>query len=77
MQSAQTSNYLYSGPPSGVTLDDGQEVLLYPGKTYALPSANPYVLALADQGHLSPAPAKPAPKAEPKSNKSKAAKENP
>lgn len=44
--------YTYSGPPSGVTLDDGTEVLLYSGKTKDLPEDNAYVKALVAQGRL-------------------------
>lgn len=48
--------YLYSGPPSGVTLSDGTEVLLYPGKTRDLPDQNEYVQALIDRGLLTEVP---------------------
>ena len=32
--------YRYSGPASGVTLSDGTEILLWPGKTVSLPPAH-------------------------------------
>jgi hypothetical protein len=38
--------YLYQGPPSGVTLKDGREVLLWPGVEVTLPSDNRYVQRL-------------------------------
>lgn len=41
--------YLYSGPLSGVTLDNGEEVMLHPGKEVTLPEENPYVQSLVAQ----------------------------
>lgn len=49
--------YTYSGPMSGVTLDDGREVLLHPQRTVELPEDNEYVKTLAALGYLTEAPA--------------------
>lgn len=49
--------YTYSGPMSGVTLDDGREVLLHPNSIVKLPSGNEYVKTLAALGYLTEAPA--------------------
>jgi hypothetical protein len=49
--------YLYSGPFSGVTLNDGgqtREVLLHPGKEVDLPPQHDYVKTLLALGHLTP-----------------------
>lgn len=54
-------NYRYNGPPSGVTLGDGKEVLLHPGKPVKLDPAHPYTQTLLAQGRLVLVPAEPAP----------------
>ncbi|EOU0221261.1 TPA: hypothetical protein SMV70_002754 [Proteus mirabilis] len=46
--------YRYSGPASGVTLSDGTETLLWPGKTHLLPEQHDYVKVLVALGHLIP-----------------------
>lgn len=45
-------SYQYSGPPSGVSLDTGQDVLLFNGKTYKLPEDNGYVKVMVKLKHL-------------------------
>lgn len=52
--------YTYEGPPSGVTLPDGQEVILHPGKEVELDPANTYTQALVAQGRLKAVPVVPA-----------------
>ncbi|RNM00572.1 hypothetical protein [Dickeya undicola] len=47
-------NYRYTGPASGVTLADGTEVLLWPGKDVSLPQDNDYVKTLVALQHLTP-----------------------
>lgn len=59
--------YTYSGPPSGVTLADGREVLLYSGKSYELPESE-YVQALLERQHLTPVTT-PKPDPKPKATK--------
>lgn len=54
MKAQVTKNYRYSGPASGVTLSDGTEVLLWPGKTIPLPEEHDYVKVLVALKHLSP-----------------------
>ena len=49
--------YRYSGPLSGVTLADGQEVMLHPGVEVELPEAHEYIQTLQALGHLAPAAA--------------------
>lgn len=49
-------NYLYCGPASGVTLADGAEVLLWPGKAVALPEDHEYVKTLVALEYLKPLP---------------------
>lgn len=63
------TTYTYSGPMSGVTLDNGREVLLYPNSTVELPEDNEYVKTLAALGYLAEAPA---PAAPPRETKKKA-----
>jgi hypothetical protein len=46
--------YLYEGPNSGVTLQDGTEVLLWNGKEVELPADNEYVKTLMALGYLKP-----------------------
>ena len=46
--------YRYSGPASGVTLSDGTEILLWPGKTVSLPEEHDYVKVLVALKHLTP-----------------------
>ena len=55
--------YRYSGPLSGVTLADGQEVMLHPGAEVELPEDNDYVNTLLALEHLTPVPASVNPKA--------------
>lgn len=51
--------FKYTGPFSGVTLADGQEILLHPGAEVELPEGHEYVKTLAALGHLTPlAPAR-------------------
>lgn len=52
--------YRYSGPLSGVTLDNGQEVMLHPGGEVELPPEHEYTKTLLALGHLNPLPASPA-----------------
>lgn len=75
----QTREYIYSGPPSGVTLDSGEEILFWPDKSYSLPQDHPYVVGLKDQGYLKEVKAKTkpetkAPKASKKSSKKEGSK---
>ncbi|VAV76602.1 Uncharacterised protein [Enterobacter hormaechei] len=46
--------YRYSGPASGVTLSDGTEILLWPGKNVSLPEEHDYVKVLVALKHLTP-----------------------
>ena len=46
--------YHYSGPASGVTLSDGTEILLWPGKNIPLPEDHEYVKVLVALRHLTP-----------------------
>ena len=46
--------YRYSGPASGVTLSDGTEILLWPGKNVSLPENHEYVTVLVALKHLTP-----------------------
>lgn len=50
------ARYLYVGPNSGVTLQDGTEVLLWSGKEVELPAdnENEYVGTLLALGYLKP-----------------------
>lgn len=48
--------YRYSGPASGVTLSDGTEILLWPGKNVSLPEEHDYVKVLVALKHLTPVP---------------------
>lgn len=51
--------YLYSGPPSGVTLVDGdtvQEIILCPGRDVDLPPEHAYTRTLLALAHLTPIP---------------------
>ncbi|EMX4104823.1 hypothetical protein ACVQN3_000130 [Salmonella enterica subsp. enterica serovar Cotham] len=48
--------YRYSGPASGVTLSDGTEILLWPGKNVPLPEEHDYVKVLEALKHLTPVP---------------------
>ncbi|WP_432719846.1 hypothetical protein R0381_003650 [Jeongeupia wiesaeckerbachi] len=53
--------YLYSGPTSGVTLQDGdepREVMLHTGAEVELPAEHEYTKTLLALGYLAPAPAK-------------------
>ncbi|KVG24734.1 hypothetical protein WM34_29585 [Burkholderia ubonensis] len=54
-------NYQYSGPTSGVTLQDGndvREVMLHTGGEVDLPEQHEYTKTLLAMGYLKPAPAK-------------------
>lgn len=46
--------YIYSGPASGVTLADGQEVLLWPDSEIELPEDNEWVMTMVARRHLTP-----------------------
>jgi hypothetical protein len=46
--------YVYSGPTSGVTLEDGGEVMFFDGREVELPETNEYVKTLVALGHLKP-----------------------
>lgn len=46
--------YRYSGPISGVTFADGQEVLLLPDSEVELPEDHDYTQTLQALGHLTP-----------------------
>jgi hypothetical protein len=46
--------FRYSGPLSGVTLADGQEVMLHPDAEVELPEDNEYVRTLQALEHLTP-----------------------
>lgn len=48
--------YRYSGPASGVTLSDGTEILLWPGKNVPLPENHDYVRTLVALKLLTPVP---------------------
>ena len=55
--------FIYSGPPSGVTLQDGEqqrEVLLHTGAEVDLPAEHDYTKTLVALNHLASAP-EPAP----------------
>ncbi|EIJ5166953.1 hypothetical protein LJH26_004255 [Salmonella enterica] len=54
MNAQPPKNYRYSGPASGVTLSDGTEILLWPGKTVSLPEEHEYVKVLVALKHLTP-----------------------
>lgn len=56
------AKYLYSGPMSAATLDDGTDVILFPGREVTLPAENAWVKTLVAQKHLTPVAA---PKAAP------------
>lgn len=59
------TTYRYSGPLSGVTLDDGREVMLHPGSEIPLPADNDYVKTLVAQRFLTEVQAEEAPVQEP------------
>ncbi|EAP9510999.1 hypothetical protein [Salmonella enterica] len=47
--------YIYSGPPSGVSLNEGdtvREVMLFPGQEVEFAPDNEYALSLVAEGHL-------------------------
>lgn len=44
--------YVYNGPVSGVTLEDGTEVMFFPGVEVELPETNEYVKTLVALGYL-------------------------
>ncbi|ATV43122.1 hypothetical protein [Pectobacterium brasiliense] len=46
--------YRYTGPASGVTLADGQEILLWPAQVTELPADHEYVKTLIALGYLLP-----------------------
>ena len=47
--------YKYTGPLSGVTLSDGTEIMLHPGKDVDLPEDEAYVKTLKARGYIKPA----------------------
>lgn len=47
-------NFQYNGPASGVTLEDGNEVLLWPDMSIELPEDNDYVKTLVALNYLIP-----------------------
>lgn len=59
MSTQTKTRYRYSGPMSGMTLHDGTEVMLIPGKVVELPADNPHVGALVARRHLTEEPATP------------------
>lgn len=46
--------YIYHGPASGVTLSDGQEILLWTNSEIDLPEDNEWVMTMVARGHLMP-----------------------
>ena len=48
--------YRYSGPASGVTLSDGSEILVWPGKTVSLLEEHDYVKVLVGLKDRTPVP---------------------
>ncbi|WP_318367378.1 hypothetical protein [Enterobacter sp.] len=44
--------YIYNGPASGVTLADGQEILLWPDNEIELPEDNEWVMTMIARKHL-------------------------
>ncbi|EBR9669375.1 hypothetical protein D5757_20945 [Salmonella enterica subsp. enterica serovar Takoradi] len=46
--------YIYNGPASGVTLADGQEVLLWPDSEIELPEDNEWVMTMVARRYLTP-----------------------
>lgn len=50
------AKYSYSGSLTGVTLDDGREVMLHTGSEVLLPPDNSYVKSLVAQGYLKELP---------------------
>ncbi|HGD3424770.1 TPA: hypothetical protein ACI4DF_003453 [Enterobacter hormaechei] len=46
--------YIYHGPASGVTLCDGQEILLWTHSEIDLPEDNEWVMTMIARRHLSP-----------------------
>ncbi len=46
--------YRYTGPMSGVTLNAGQEVMLFPNTEVELPEDHEYTQTLLALGHLTP-----------------------
>ncbi|ECQ1025045.1 hypothetical protein GFI10_11040 [Salmonella enterica subsp. diarizonae] len=47
--------YIYSGPPSGVSLNEGdtvREVMLWPGQEVEFEPDNEYAVALVAEGYL-------------------------
>lgn len=46
--------FTYSGPMSAATLDDGTDVILFPGADVTLPSGNAWVKSLVAQRLLTP-----------------------
>jgi len=48
------ARYLYVGPNSGVTLQNGKEILLWNGKEVELPEDNEYVKTLLALGYVKP-----------------------
>lgn len=46
--------FIYHGPTSGVTLQDGREVMLFNGHQVDLPESSEYTKTLQALGHLTP-----------------------
>lgn len=46
--------YRYKGPLTGVTFQDGREVMLFPDREVSLPAENGYVKTLLAMGRLTP-----------------------
>lgn len=59
------AKFLYSGPMSAATLDDGTDVILFTGREVTLPADNAWVKGLVAQKLLTPVAA---PKAAPARN---------
>ena len=49
--------FTYHGPPSGVTLGNGEEILLHTGATVRLPEDHEYTRTLIARKLLTPTPA--------------------
>ena len=55
-QADSRSAFIYHGPPSGVTLSDGEEILLHTGAPVRLPEGHEYTRTLLARKLLTPAP---------------------
>lgn len=54
--------YCYKGPLTGVTFQDGREVMLFPDREVSLPADNGYVQTLVAMGRLTPVKPEPSTK---------------